>query len=71
MELSQEQLETLDKGQPVSLVVDGRSCVLLSNQTYARVRELIEDWDPSTMKRHMAELMADDWNDPAMNVYDD
>ena len=71
MDLTSEQIEALDKGEPVSLLVEGRKCVLLSDAVYEQVRELIEQWDPSTMQRHMAAVMADDWNDPAMSVYDD
>ena len=37
-------------------VVEGRKCVLLNIRAYEQVRALIEDWDPSTMRRHMAEM---------------
>lgn len=71
MDLTTEQLHTLDDGKPVSLVIQGRDCVLLSCEAYQQVREIIEDWDPFTMQCHMADVMAEDWNDPAMGVYDD
>jgi hypothetical protein len=53
------------------LVVEGRDCVLLRSESYDQLREAMADWDPSTMQRHMAKMMADDWNDPAMSVYDE
>lgn len=71
MQLSVDQAEALDKGEPVWLSVDNRDCVLLSRQAYEQVRALIEDWDPSTMRHHMARMMIDDWGDPAMSVYDE
>lgn len=71
VELSIEQVESIDKGLPIWLEVQGRDCVLLSAQVYDRIRAAIEEWDPSTMQRHMADMMAEDWSDPAMNVYDE
>ena len=67
MQLTIDQLQSLDQGQAVPLVVDGRSCVLLKDAVYEQVRELLEDWHPATMRRHMAAMMAEDWNDPAMS----
>ena len=71
MQLTSEQLQSLDSGQPVSLLVDGRVCVLLNSSVYDQFREWVEDWHPATMRRHMAAMMADDWNDPATSVYDE
>ena len=71
MHLTVEQLQAIDNGEPVPLLVDGRECVVLSSSAYEQVRGLIEDWDPSTMQRQMAHMMADDWNDPAMSIYDE
>jgi hypothetical protein len=71
MQLTAEQIQAIDKGEPVGLLVDGRQCVLLSSDAYDQFRSLVEDWEPSTMQRQMAEMMADDWNDPAMSVYDE
>ena len=36
-----------------------------------RMREAMDDWDPSTVQPHMARMMLDDWNDPGMSVYDE
>lgn len=71
MNLTNKQIEAIDKGEPVSLVVEGRECVLVNSKAYEQLQRAYDDWDPSTMQRQMAEMMADDWNDPAMGVYDD
>jgi hypothetical protein len=71
MEFTSEQLQAIDKGQPVPLSVEGRPCVLVPGALYEQLREAVEDWHPATMSRHVAQMMADDWNDPAMGVYDE
>jgi hypothetical protein len=67
MDISTEQLHALDDGQPVSLNVEGRPCVLVPSPLY---EQLFDDWHPRVMQRQVARMMADDWNDPAMSVYD-
>lgn len=71
MNLTAEQIKAIDEGEPVPVVVEGRQCVLLNSKLYDQIRETLVDWDPPTMRRHMADMMANDWNDPAMSVYDD
>ncbi|MEX2176461.1 MAG: hypothetical protein WD872_19005 [Pirellulaceae bacterium] len=71
MEFTQQQLHAIDSGEPLPLTVEGRSCVLVPDSLYQQFREMIEDWHPQTMRRNMAKLMADDWSDPAMSVYDE
>lgn len=70
MQFSPDQLRTLDSGQPPPLTVEGRKCVLLSGAYYDSLREASDDWHPGMTLRHMAEMMADDWNDPATGIYD-
>lgn len=71
MNLTPEQIQSIDSGQPVNIVVDGRSCVLVPSSTYTQMQEQIDQWHPTTMQRNLADVMADDWNDPAMSVYDE
>jgi hypothetical protein len=71
MPISQEQLEALDLGQPVPLSVAGRECILLPGSLYEQLRDAVEDWHPVTMRRRFATIMAEDWDDPAMSIYDD
>jgi hypothetical protein len=71
MHLSPEQLMAIDKGQPVTLSVDGRNCVLLPGNVYDQLREAADEWHPALLQPTMARMMADDWSDPAMSVYDE
>jgi hypothetical protein len=70
MQITDQQLQAIDAGQPVPLMVEGRPCVLLPG-TLDELRSALDDWAPRTTQRAMAQLMADDWNDPAMSVYDE
>ncbi len=69
--LSPAQLQAIDSGQPVPLSIEGRPCVLLPEALYEQLRQALDDWHPATMRRHIADMMADDWSDPAMSVYDE
>ena len=71
MQVTSEQLEAIDRGQAVPLLIEGRDCVLLPGTLYEQLREAIDDWHPATMHKQIARMMADDWNDPAMGVYDE
>jgi hypothetical protein len=71
MDLTTLQLDALDKGEPIPLVVDGRNCVLLKYATYEQLRALLDEWHPLSMQRQMADMMRDDWTDPAMSAYDE
>ena len=70
MTLTKQQKEAVERGEAVSMTVDGTECVLVKKDVYELVRDLIEEAHPRTMKRHLAKIMQDDWSDPAMNVYD-
>lgn len=72
MQLSVEQLETLDRGHPVAVQLDGRERVVLKRDVFEVQRtEMASDWPPATMQRQMADMLSDDWTDPAMSIYDD
>ena len=71
MDFTTQQLESIDAGEPVPLMVQGRPCVLVPSGLYDQLREAIDDWHPRTMRPTLARMMADDWNDPAMSVYDE
>jgi hypothetical protein len=71
MDFTSQQLHAIDSGIPIPVNIEGRECVLVPERLYVRFREAIEDWHPASMERHMAQMMADDWSDPAMNVYDE
>jgi hypothetical protein len=71
MDLTSSQLQALDNGEAVPLVIGGRNCVLLSDTSFEQVRGLLDAWHPLKMQRLMAEMMRDDWSDPAMSAYDE
>lgn len=70
MNLTSEQRHTLQQGEAVPMMVDETKCVLIRNDVYEQLKELLDDWDPRLLRRHLATMMAEDWNDPVMNVYD-
>jgi hypothetical protein len=71
MQLTTEQERSLDEGESVRIVVNGRECVLIQAHVFEAQRRLLSEWTPDMMQRQMARTMADDWSDPAMNVYDE
>lgn len=71
MDFTSQQLQSIDAGEPVSLTVEGRLCVLLPSSLYDQLREAIDDWHPRTMRPILARMMAEDWKDPAMSAYDE
>jgi hypothetical protein len=71
MELTSQQLQAIDAGQPVPISVEGRECVLLPGALFEQLRETMDDWHPAIMQRSMAQLMGEDWIDPAMSIYDE
>jgi antitoxin (DNA-binding transcriptional repressor) of toxin-antitoxin stability system len=70
MDFTSQQLQSIDAGEPVALTVEGRPCILLPTSLYDQLREAIDDWHPRTMRPTLARMMAEDWNDPSMAVYD-
>ena len=69
MNLSQEQISSLDNGQAVSVQVDGRECVLIPREVYERVHALL-DFDPNQAYPAIDEAWRDGWDDPKMADYD-
>lgn len=70
MNLTIDQIKAISEGVPIPLTVGQTPCVLLREDLYERLSALVENWDPRTMRQHMAVMMDEDWNDPAMHVYD-
>ncbi len=71
MQFTADQLQAIDSGQPVPITVEGRSCMLVPGELFQQMREAIDDWHPATMRKQMADMMREDWSDPAMSVYDE
>ena len=71
MNLTADQVRAIDNGEPVRLVVDGQTFVLLPSTTYDQLRTHADEWHPDTMLQNLASIMADDWNDLEMSIYDE
>ncbi len=72
MNLTKDQIEAVKQGEPVHVLAEevGGEVVLLRGDVFDRIAQLLDDWDPRLMRRHMADMMQEDWGDPAMSVYD-
>jgi hypothetical protein len=46
MNLSPQQIEALDHGEAVPVVIEGRKCVMVMQEVYDRVKRVIDDTDP-------------------------
>jgi hypothetical protein len=81
MNLTPEQLQALDQGQPVLVTLAGRECVLLSKGRFTQMKSNSDedtlDYDPWTQEEmnlladEAAELLAEDgldeWETPSVN----
>lgn len=70
MQITHEQTKAVERGEAVPVTVGETECVVLRRDVYEYVREALDDWDPRFMRRQMAEMMGEDWADPAMDIYD-
>ncbi len=72
MELTNEQIQALDQGNAICIVVDGRECVVLRRDIYDRVKRVIECDEMLPEEAYPAVLAAwDQEEDPGLNVYQD
>jgi hypothetical protein len=72
MQITAEQRELADQGEAVRIADPETSAeyVILRSEYFDRVVGLIDDWNPADLRPLLARVMSDDWDDPAMNVYD-
>jgi hypothetical protein len=64
MNLTPQQVETLDQGGVVSIMVDGRNCVLIRRDAYEQDQIVAhEDKDIIAMQAYLADLAPEDWED--------
>ena len=68
--ITKEQMQAVESGEAVQITLEGTECVVIKKEVYESVRDLIDDAHPRAMKKHLSQLMEEDWSDPAMNVYD-
>jgi hypothetical protein len=74
MDLTSEQVRAIDHGDAVPVTVDGRSCVVLRQDVYDRVKRVtdFDDSDMSPEETYLAVLAAwDQDEDPGLDAYQD
>lgn len=74
MQLTKEQQEAVEKGESITLDVDGTECVLIRKDVFERVKAVVPEDLPSLdeqrrLLRRTGEMAG--WDDPDMDVYDD
>jgi hypothetical protein len=69
MNLSSEQVQLLEQGDAVPVVVNGRECVVVAREVYDRVRAML-DFDPAQAYPAIDEAWREGWDDPKMADYD-
>ncbi len=74
MVLTSEQVRAIDHGEAVPVSIDGRSCVVLRQDVYDRVKRVTDfnDSDMSPEETYPAILAAwDQDEDPGLDAYQD
>lgn len=74
MNITKEQLQAAEQGNPVEIDENGKRFVLLSGEIYDRVRRLLYDDSQMTHEELLGILTssfeANGWNEPGMEEYD-
>jgi hypothetical protein len=71
MTLTAEQRQAIDRGESVSLVVDGISCVVIRSDVFQRVYRDGGDWTHGELRQALAKSTAENgWDEPGMDAYD-
>jgi hypothetical protein len=61
MQLSAEELQVLQRGEPLSLDIEGARYVVLSEAVFNRIKHAVGDaLDPDTLYELIENVMADD-----------
>jgi hypothetical protein len=72
MNLTNDQIQALDHGDAVPVLVDGRECVVLRRDIFDRVKGVIEYDEMSPEEAYPAVLAAwDQEEDPGLDAYQD
>jgi hypothetical protein len=73
MILTTEQKTIVESGGNVALTLDGIPCVVLREDVFATVRNVLGDeLNHSDLRAMLVRAFeTGDWNDPAMDIYDD
>ncbi len=74
MDLTSEQVQAIDHGHAVPVIVEGRSCVVVRQEVYDRVKRVVDldDSDLRPEETYAAVLAAwDQEEDPGLDAYQD
>ncbi len=73
MILTDEQKSIVEHGGNVAITLDGIPCVIVREDVFATVRNVLSDELSHSDLRAMLvrAFETGDWNDPAMDVYDE
>ncbi len=74
MNLTNDQIQALDQGNAVPVAVEGRACVVLRQDVYNRVKQVIDydDSEANPEETYSAVLAAwDQEEDPGLDAYQD
>jgi hypothetical protein len=71
MTLTSEQRQAIDRGESVSLVVDGISCVVIRSDVFQSAYRDGGDWTHGELRQALAKSAGENgWDDPGMDAYD-
>ncbi|HCO27389.1 MAG TPA: hypothetical protein DIT97_31935 [Gimesia maris] len=77
MKLTKEQAEAISRGEEIPVDVEGTECVLVRKDIYAKISEDVSKGRSDELtEEDIRKLLArsyesSDWNDPAMDIYND
>jgi hypothetical protein len=74
MNLTKAQQQAVEKGETVTVELDGTECIVIRKDIFERVQVVIPDDLPSIdEQRHLLRKTGEmaGWDDPDMDVYDD
>ena len=72
MDLTNEARQAIERGQAVPVSIGRTPCVIVRADVYQRISALLElgEFDPSVGYQEFREAAGDEWDDPALDVYE-
>lgn len=70
MNLTTEQQQAIESGQAVPVNFGETHCVVIRKDVYERVASLLGDFEPQMGYEAFREAAGEEWNDPALDVYE-
>jgi hypothetical protein len=74
MDLTADQIDAVQAGEPVAVTIQHTECVVVRKDVYERVQNLLydtSDWTQEELRALLARSAdANGWNEPGMEDYD-